>query len=413
MSGIANQVQATVIYCAEGTFGVAATANNVNAKTLRRVTTSLAPGKDMYQSNEARPDLQLADMRHGTLKPGGGIQGELCNVAYDDLLEALMRGTWTTGLSVPAATYTTLTFANTSGTPLAAGSLGTIAFTAGNPQTLGFKIGDIVRPTGASFGANAGVNFRITSVLSNLLQVSPSPAVLAAQAGTNIAVVGKKLTMGTVKRSFTVEQQFPDVTVSELFTGMRVNSGAINLAPNGLATVSFAFMGQNCVACDSGTTPASPYFTAPVAIGTNGLLAGPQGNLRFNGIEQGVITSYSVNVDNNCDAPPVVGTVLVPDIFYGGIRVSGSVSFFLQDKSLLNVFNNEVEADLTVFMPANMAAPQDFLCINMQRIKLGGATKTVGASSGVVVTCPYTALLPTSATDPWADLSTMTIQRSN
>jgi hypothetical protein len=57
-----------------------------------------------------------------------------------------------------------------------------------------------------------------------------------------------------------------------------------------------------------------------------------------------------------------------------------------------------------------MTAPEDFLCFNMQRVKLGGATKTVGASSGVIVSCPFSALL---ANATGADASTLIIQRSN
>lgn len=413
MTGIANQVQATVVYCVEGTLGTPPAQNSGSAKTLRRVTTSLAGAKDVYQSNEARPDLQLADMRHGTLKPGGGIESELANVAYDDLLEAVLRGTWTSGTSSLAAAYTTLAFANTSGTALAAGSVGTITRAAGSFLTEGYKVGDIVRPTGSGFGANAGVNFRIISETATVLTVTPSPAVVAATAGTSIAVQGKKLMNGLVKRSFTVEQLFPDITVSELFYGMRVNSAAIRMPPNGLNTISFAFMGTNFDDLDSGTTPAAPYFTAAQAIGTNGLFAGPQGALRFAGVEQGVITGVDLTIDNHCEAPAVVGSVIVPDIFYGQMRMTGTVSFFLQDKALLAAFKNETECDLVIYMPAAMAAPQDFLCFNMQRVKLGGATKTVGGSSGVIVQCPFSALLASATGQPNADVATLVIQRSN
>jgi hypothetical protein len=405
-----NQVTAQVVIGAEASFGAQAAAGLVTAKTLRRVSSSLSPGKDVYQSAEARVDQQLADMRHGTKRPGGGIEGELCNVAYDDLIEALLRGTWTTGTTTLAATYTTITAANTSGTPLTAGSIGTLTWTAGDPVAAGHRLGDVVRLTGAGFGANAGVNFRIISfggASNRTITVTPSPTAVAAQAGTNFATVGKKLLCGTTTRSFTIEQSFPDVDVSELYTGMRVGSGSFRLPPNGMSSVSFGFMGQDQQVLDAAN---APYFTAPVAIGTNGLFAGPQGSLRLGGVEQGIVTGVDINVDLGLQSQPVVGRLTVPEIFYGTTRVSGNVSAFLQDKTLINQFLNESEIDLVTYMPAAMAAPEDFLCFNMQRIKLGGASKTVGAQGGVVATFPYTALL---ANATGADASTLVIQRSN
>jgi hypothetical protein len=407
---IQNQVTADVRVCPEGTFGVAPAAGSASAKVLRRVTTSLAPGKDAFESAEARPDQQIADFRHGAKRPGGGIESELCNVAYDDLFEALLRGTWAAGTSVLAATYTTIAAANVSGTVGAVGSTGTLTWTAGDPVAAGLRKGDVVRLTGSGFGANEAKNFRIVSfggTSNRTITVTPSPAVVAAQAGTSIAVQGRKLLCGTLLRSFTVEQSFPDIDTSELYTGMRVGSGAVRVPPNGMAGVSFGFMGQDQQVLDAAS---APYFTSPTAIGTNGIYAGPNGSLRFGGGERLVVTGFDINVDLGLSAEPVVGSNLVPDIFYGRTRVTGNVSFFLEDKSLINHFINETEIELVSQLNANMSAPEDFMVFNMQRIKLGGATKTVGAQGGVICSCPYQALLANGA---GADASTLVIQRSN
>jgi hypothetical protein len=411
---IQNAVSAEVIVCPEGTFGTAPATGSVTARKLRRVSTSLALGKDIFQSAEARSDQQIADMRHGTKRPGGGIEGELCTVAYDDLLEGLLRGTWATGTTTLAATYTTIAAANLTGAVGDPGSTGTLIWAAGDPIAAGFRIGDVVRLVGGGFGANVGVNFRILSfsaASNRTITVTPSPAAVAANAGTSIGVVGKKLLCGTTRRSFTIEQSFPDVDVSDLFTGMRVGSGAVRVPPNGMATVSFGFMGQNMT---EQTAANSPYFSAPVAIGTEGIFAGPNGALRLNGVEQAIVTAADINIDLGLSADPVVGRVTVPEIFYGPTQVGGSVSAFLQDETLINAFVNETEVDLVIMLTAAMTAPQDFLCFNMQRVKLGGATKTVAAQGGVIVTYPFTALLVAGAAGTTGkDVSTLVIQRSN
>ena len=408
---IQNQVTAEVVIGVETTFGTAAASGLGTAKKLRRVSTSLALGKDVFQSAEARPDQQVADMRHGTKRPGGGIEAELCNTAYDDLLEALLRGTWAAGTTVLAATYTTIAAAITSGSAGEPGSLGTLTWAAGDPIAAGLRIGDVVMLTGAGFGANENKNFRITGFsggTNRTIEVTPAPTAVAAQAGTNIAVRGKKLLVGTTQRSFTIEQLFGDVDISELYTGMRVGSGAIRIPPNGMATCSFGFMGQDMEALEDAN---SPYFSAPVAIGTDGIFAGPQGSIRVNAAEQGVVTGLDINIDLGLSADPVVGRDTVPNIFYGVTSVSGSVSVFLENANSLNAFVNETEIDITSMVTSG-AEPSSFLCFNMQRVKLGGATKTVGAQGGVVATHPYTALLvPTGSSGK--DSSSLVIQRSN
>lgn len=408
---IQNQVTASVIIAPESTFGTAAPTGAANAITLRRVSSSLALGKDVFQSAEVRPDQQVVDMRHGTRRPGGGIEAQLSNAAFDPLLEALLRGTWVAGVSVLPAVYTTVAAANTVGTPLTPGSLGTLTWAAGDPVAAGFRVGDVVRLTGSGFAANQNINFRIISfggTSNRTITVTPSPAVVGAQAGTNMAVPGSKLICGTARRSFTVEQLFGDIEVSELYTGMRVGSGAIRIPPNGMATCSFGFMGQDMVILDGAS---SPYFTAPVAAGADGIFAGPQGSLRFAGAERGVVTGVDINIDVGLSADPVVGRDTVPDIFYGTTTVSGNVSAYLEDKSLIEKFVNESEVELVSLLQASgSVAPIPFMCFNLPRIKLGGATKTVGAQGGVIATFPFTAL---KAGATGVDASTIVIQRSN
>jgi hypothetical protein len=408
---IQNQVTASVIIAPEATFGTAALAGSTDSITLRRVSSSLALGKDVFSSAEVRPDQQIVDMRHGTKRPGGGIEAELANVAFDPLIEALLRGTWTAGVSVLPAVYTTIAAAVVTGLAGEPGSTGTFIWTAGDPVVSGFKVGDVVRPIGAGFGVNANKNYRIISMTSGsnrTITVTPSPAVVAANAGTSFGVAGAKLVCGIAQRSFTVEQLFGDVDITELYTGMRVGSGAVRIPPNGMVTASFGFMGQNMTLLDGA---ASPYFTAADPVGTDGIFAGPQGSLRFAGAEQGVVTGVDINIDVGLSADPVVGRTTVPSIFYGTTSVTGNVSAYLEDKSLIDKFVTESEVELVSVLEASgVVAPINFMSFNLPRIKLGGATKTVGAQGGVIATFPFTALKANAAN---VDASTIVIQRGN
>ena len=59
---VQNQVTAEVIFGLESTFGTAPAAGLVTAKKLRRVSTSLALGKDIFQSAEARPEITHVEL---------------------------------------------------------------------------------------------------------------------------------------------------------------------------------------------------------------------------------------------------------------------------------------------------------------------------------------------------------------
>lgn len=63
-------------------------------KPIRHTGTTLALSKDTVQSEEIRSDRQIADFRHGAYKVGGDVNIELSYASFDDILEAVLCGTW-------------------------------------------------------------------------------------------------------------------------------------------------------------------------------------------------------------------------------------------------------------------------------------------------------------------------------
>lgn len=407
---VQSNVQTTIAYKAENTFGTAPTASG--AQLLRRISTSLAPVKDTFASNEVRSDFQVNDVRHGMRSARGTIEGELSTQTYDDFLEAALRGTWTAGVSTTPTDFATgLTIADATVNGVAC-SLLTFAG-AGSLYTIGFKVGDIIRTSGLTTGANNSANIgnlRIVGLPTNkTMQVFPRLTAAASQAaGWTVSVPGRKLTLGTIKRSFTIEQSLADATLWERYSGVRVGGMTLSAQPNGLATCSWELMGQNFT---MGTSAA--YFTSPTAETTTGVVSGVDGFLRLNGEEQGVVTGFQLNFTNNLSMQPVIGSTFGPDVFYGRMVCTGSVSAYLEDADLVNAFVNESEIDLVAVLEASGANPQDFLAFNMQRIKLTGAAKTIGADGGVIAQFPFQALLKAGGSGTAFDQSTLVVQRSN
>ncbi len=89
---IASGSRHSMGFITEAAFGV--TPNNPAFKALRHVSTTLGLSKESLQSNELRADRQIADFRHGNKSITGDIGVELSYGSFDDLLEAVLGGTW-------------------------------------------------------------------------------------------------------------------------------------------------------------------------------------------------------------------------------------------------------------------------------------------------------------------------------
>ncbi|MCF0055513.1 phage tail tube protein [Dyadobacter sp. CY356] len=103
--------QTRLAYIAEVTPGV--TPATPAFKKLRMTGESLAPSLQYTSSNEIRADRNVADMTRVGQEAGGDINFELSYGTFDDFLEALMFGTWTTNVLKNGVTKKTFTIEET------------------------------------------------------------------------------------------------------------------------------------------------------------------------------------------------------------------------------------------------------------------------------------------------------------
>jgi hypothetical protein len=400
MTTVQENVGVSLAYKVEGTFGTAAGASG--AQYLRRVNSSLIPGKDSFQSNEVRSDQQVYDMRHGVKRGAGTTGGELSLTSYDDFLEAALRGTWAVGGSYTAGVGTGIT---------ASASGKTFTRAGGSWITDGFKLYDVVRFATLSATANNSVNYRIVGLTALVMTVAETVAdIVSADESCTCTTVGKKLPIGVVKRSFTLEQTMGDIDISEQYLGARIGGAKFAFPPQGMATVDFDWMTQSYAVLE---TSASPYFSTPTAQQTTELMAGPSGTIRINNIDYAIITGLDFNVALNLSSTPVVGSTTVPNIYYGRTVITGNVSALFQDAELLNLFVDETAFDMNVMVTVPGTTPNDFMSFSFMRMKMSGISRSIGADGGVVASFPFQALLKTGGSGTIYDQSSMIIQRSN
>lgn len=213
-----------------------------------------------------------------------------------------------------------------------------------------------------------------------------------------------EVTNGVLRPSFTIEQVYPDLDISETFLGCRIGDMSVSVQPNGMATITFGIQGQGMTATSAA---GSPVFVSPTAATTTSILSGVNGTMQIDGVGSTIVTGMDFSLTNNLNSQPVVGSTTIPEIFYGRSVVTGTVSAFFDSTTLLNAFINETTVKLSIAMTGTDSTSLTF---KMNKVKLNGATKTIGADGGVIVQFPFQALLATSIAGD-AD-GTLVVERS-
>jgi nicotinamidase-related amidase len=391
-----------VAYKVEATYGTPPAA--ASAQQLRRVTSSLDLTKDTYQSNEIRPDFQLADFRHGIRKVGGSVNGELSAKTYSDFIAAALKKDFSATAAIVSASITI------------AGSAGawTITRAAGSYLADGVKIGDVVRlSVGVFNAANLAKNIMVTNVTALVLTgLVVNGSVLVAEgpiATSTVTVFGKKSFIpqtGHTDKSFSIEHWYPDVPASEVFAGCKVSKVSFGLPPTGMATCNVEFMGKDAVAT------GVQYFTSPTAITTTGTMAAVNGVLRVGGVTVANVTGLSIDVAAAQSGEPAVGSNTVAFQAAGRVIVTGQMTATFVDTTLRDAFYNETEIGLYAVFTADNTAASDFVGFSIPRLKVGGASKDDGEKT-ITQTIPFQALLNVTGGPVLAsDLTTISIQDS-
>lgn len=393
-----------VTYKGEGTYGQVAAATGPVGQSLRRVTSTIDLAKDTYQSNEMRPDFQVADFRHGLRKVGGPINGELSAKTYADFIAAVLKKDFVAGVSINGLSITV------------GGAAGawTIARAAGSWLADGVKIGDVVRlPAGAFNAANLNKNILVTALTGpQITGVVLNGSNLVAEgpiASATLTVIGKKTMVpqtGHTDKSFSIEHWYPDVPASEVFTGCKPTKVSFNLPATGMATIGIEFAGKDAIPGNA------QYFTTPAAVTTTGTMAAVNGVLRIGNAGTVAVTGLSIEITVAQSGEPQVGANTVSAQTSGRVIVTGQFTAVFDSVALRDAFYNETELGLYGVFTANNAADADFIAISLPRIKPGGAGKDDGEKT-LIQTVPFQALLNIYGGAALAtDLTTIAIQDS-
>lgn len=389
---IPSGVQKSVIVSKESTWGTKPAAGT--GKYVRRVSLDLNLTRDNYESAEISSTAQTSDSRNGMNKIEGTLSAELSCGTYADLFAAIARGAWVAGTT------------NTAATIAAAATGNKLVRSTGDWITLGFRVGDPIVVSGFTTPATANnTSFVILSVTTTDLVLGGNTLVTKAEGDSvTVAVDGKKLTIPLLPASrtddsFTFEQFYQGVNLSEIYTGVKVGKASLDFKPSAMSTVEFELMGK---AVETGV---AQYFTTPTAASTTASLSGSSGEIYFAGVKVATITSLTTELGTDIQTGEVLGSRDAAALFMGRIKATGTMSAYFTSHDIFTKFVNETE--VTVAFKQTGATGEQFTIV-FPRVKLGSATKSDEENNGCLQEIEFTALLPTGV-DTSVDQSTFVI----
>lgn len=371
-----------VAYKKETSFGTLAGASG--AKQLRRVTADFNLTKEAYESGEIRTDRQVADYRHGVRSATGTLNGELSVGSYSDFMQSIVAKDFAAVSSL----------AGVSSTVTVSGTTYKLIRSAGSWITSGLRVGMIVRCTGLTTTADNNKNLLVAALTATDATVVPLNGSTMTAQGTatsiTVAVPGKVTyvpTTGHTDDSYTFEEWYSDVTQSEVYSGVKVNSMAVQLPATGLATVDFGFVGK-----DLAQTGTSQYFSSPTAQGTTGVLAAVNGVMLVDGAVVALVTSADFTIERATENATSVGSNSIAEIFTGRIRATGNMSVYFQDATFRGYFNDETPVSIVFTMTQDNTASANAISLVLPKVKLGSFSKA-DAELGIVAQASFQGLL--------------------
>lgn len=195
------------------------------------------------------------------------------------------------------------------------------------------------------------------------------------------------LKAGTTAKFFTIERAFSDIGVYGAFTGCMVASMALSLKPNAIVTGSFNLIGKGATysgtPLDASTTPSQ----------TNPALDAFSGSIKEGGSAIAVVTGIDLQVENGLEAVYVVGSNVAAAVVPGRCKVTGTVSAYFENQTLLNKFINETASDIEVTLGNGTAKSYKIL---LPEVRYAGADNPVSGEGPVVLSMPFQAVYDTT-----------------
>ena len=194
------------------------------------------------------------------------------------------------------------------------------------------------------------------------------------------------LKVGTVKRSFSIEKQFQDITQYIRFTGMRVGAMSLNFQFGQVATGSFTFAGNGTTS--SGTAATG---TTSAATTTAVMSGGQVANVNVNGSASTLLfRTINLTVDNTLRPIQALGQTAPSNQAYGRATITGTIEAYFDNLSLYTPLISSTAISVS-FDALDVAGNKYTVLIPKLKFS-SGTPQTPGVDQDVVQSLGFTAL---------------------
>lgn len=236
---------------------------------------------------------------------------------------------------------------------------------------------------------NGDINFEMSyGTFDELLQATIRSV---AWAGTPEAIKG-----GITPSSFTMVRHFADLAAENwyIYRGVEVASASFSIAANAMVEGTFTVFGQSQTIASDLSALGTPTFPAAT---TTSPMDSFTGALKEGGVTIGVVTAMSLNITQNIAARFVVGSKNSIDPSRGRNNLTGTLTVFFEDSTMVNKFLNETPSSLEFDMPDRDGNKVTF---TIPRVIYTGGKPDVSGEGPITLEMPFQAILdPTENTN--------------
>jgi hypothetical protein len=205
-----------------------------------------------------------------------------------------------------------------------------------------------------------------------------------------------RLRVGVERKPFSFLRHFSDILSADkpfyLYTGCEISTLSLAISANSMITGSMSILGSGqtiSIAAPAGATYPPVSTTIPLDAFT--------GSLKENDITIAVITEIALTLENGLEPRFVVGSKNTIEPKTGRARLSGSVTAYFENSTLVEKFINETESSLEFELPDAAGNLQTYV---IPRIVYTGGKPDVTDEGSIMLTMPFQALLdPASSTN--------------
>lgn len=197
------------------------------------------------------------------------------------------------------------------------------------------------------------------------------------------------LVNGVVRRSFSLFRNFKDIDSSKLpyftYVGCEYNTMTLSISTEAIVTANFGIVGANQLE-PSSTVPTGATFEEH---STTEPMDSFSGSIKEGGVESAVVTEIELSIENGIAPRYVVGSKKSIKQSIGKFKVSGTLTAYFEDATLIGKYLREEASSLEITVTDGL--PDNQYTFLLPKIKFTGGQPDVGGEGPITLSMPFTA----------------------